>query len=194
MKRMLSIVLGLMMFTGFVRPVFVGGIRPLNYAKVHQSKGYSPLAAIGISDKTVYAADKNIEILEVIGIVEEAPRLDSGQATESAEATSSGTIKLEEAKKEDITERESPVKSKLEGYLADKDPGTLSWRNFLQWGIRQAVDQGVSPNTIVLVLLFPLVAGLIAAARHLFGLTGFGIFVPAMLSVAMVATGSLGSV
>lgn len=111
------------------------------------------------------------------------------EATESAEATSAGEIKLEEAKKQDITERESPVKSKLERYLAEKDPGPLSYKNFVQYGIRQAVNKGVSPNTIVLVLLFPLIAALIVAARHLLGLTGFGIFVPAMLSVAFVATG-----
>ena len=112
------------------------------------------------------------------------------EATESAEvATSAATMELEEAVKEDITERESPVKGKLEGYLDERDPGEYKWNNFLQVGIRQAVDKGVSANTIVLVLLFPLVAGLIAAARHLLGLTGFGIFVPAMLSVAFLATG-----
>ena len=65
----------------------------------------------------------------------------------------------------------------------------LSWYNFLQYGIAQAVDQGVSADTIVLVLLFPLVASLIAAGRHLLGFHGFGIFVPAMLAVAFVATG-----
>jgi hypothetical protein len=41
----------------------------------------------------------------------------------------------------------------------------------------------------VLVLLFPLVAAIIAAGRHLLGLTGFGIFVPAILAVAFLATG-----
>ena len=65
----------------------------------------------------------------------------------------------------------------------------LSWNNFLQYAISQAIDKGVSPDTIVLVLLFPLVASLIAAARHLLGFQGFGIFVPAALTVALVATG-----
>lgn len=65
----------------------------------------------------------------------------------------------------------------------------LSWYNFLQYGIARAVDKGVSTETIVLVLLFPLVASLIAAGRHLLGLQGFGVFVPAMLAVAFVATG-----
>ena len=129
--------------------------------------------------RPVLAMEKKVEILEMMGITEEAPQLDSGQATESAEATSAGTIKLEQATQQDITQRESPIKGKLEGYLLEKDPGPLSYRNFIQYGIRQAVAKGVSPNTIVLILLFPLVASMIAASRHLLGLTGFGIFVPA---------------
>jgi len=114
----------------------------------------------------------------------------AAEATASAEmATPAGTLSIEAVTKQDITERTSAVKGRLEGYLDEKEIGKLSWLNFLQQAIRQAVDKGVSANTIVLVLLFPLVAGLIAAARHLIGLTGFGIFVPAMLSVAFVATG-----
>jgi len=111
------------------------------------------------------------------------------EATTSVEATPAGTLSIEAVTKQDITERTSAVKGRLEGYLDEKKIGKLSWHNWLQQAIGQAVSKGVSANTIVLVLLFPLVAGLIAAARHLIGLTGFGIFVPAMLSVAFVATG-----
>lgn len=131
--------------------------------------------------RPVLAVNKKIEILEIIGVTEEA--------TESSEATSAGTIKLEEATKQDITQKESPIKGRLEGYLAEKDLKPVSYKNFVQHGIRQAVAQGVSANTIMLILLFPLVASMIAASRHLLGLTGFGIFVPVMLSVALVATG-----
>jgi len=42
---------------------------------------------------------------------------------------------------------------------------------------------------IVLLLLLPFVATLIAAARHLIGLRGFGIFLPAALSIVFVAIG-----
>lgn len=110
-----------------------------------------------------------------------------GVVETETEATVSAQI--EEVAKEDITERTSPVKGKLEGYLAERELKSIGPSNFIQHAIRQAVAQGVSANTIVLVLLFPLVAGLIAAARHLLGLTGFGIFVPAILAVAFVATG-----
>jgi hypothetical protein len=63
--------------------------------------------------------------------------------------------------------------------------------NFLQHAIRNAILSGVPGSTIVLVILFPLVAAIIAGARHLIGLRGFGIFTPAILSVAFVATGIL---
>jgi hypothetical protein len=113
----------------------------------------------------------------------------AAERIEEAEKPATVSAQIEEAAKEDITERASPVKGKLEGYLAERQLGSIGPSNFIQHAIRQAVIQGVSANTIVLVLLFPLVAGLIAAARHLLGLTGFGIFVPAILAVAFVATG-----
>jgi len=112
------------------------------------------------------------------------------EATGAAEtATPAAAVELNKAVEQDITERTSPVKDKLVGYLQAKEPGDLTWGNWLQLSIRQAVDKGVSANTVVLVLLFPLAAGLIAAARHLLGFQGFGIFVPAMLAVSLLATG-----
>lgn len=67
--------------------------------------------------------------------------------------------------------------------------GPLGPTNFLRHAILAAVNAGVARETIVVLLLFPLVAALIAAARYLVGLKGFGIFTPAMLAVAFLATG-----
>ncbi|MBI3443597.1 hypothetical protein HY008_02915 [Candidatus Woesebacteria bacterium] len=61
--------------------------------------------------------------------------------------------------------------------------------NFVRIAIESAIASGVPANTIVLLLLLPLVAAFIAAARHLAGIRGFGIFLPAALSVVFVATG-----
>lgn len=112
------------------------------------------------------------------------------EATLSGESSSSATIveKVVE-KKPDITESKPEIKGKLEKYLADNPPSSLTVTNFLQHAIREAVKQGVPANTIVLVLLFPLVAALIAASRHLVGVRGLGIFLPAVLSVVFVSTG-----
>lgn len=114
-------------------------------------------------------------------------------ATESGESTPSGITKLTE-KKPDITEPEGAVKSKLQQLLDGQSLEPLNYSNFLRHAIHRAVSQGVPPNTIVLVLLFPVVAAIIAASRHLLGLRGFGIFTPAVLSVAFVATGLLSGI
>ena len=117
------------------------------------------------------------------------------KVTESIEATESAEreivkLEVEEVeKKEDITEPTSEIKGKLERYLAEHPIGPLSVTNFLQYSIRRAVTRGVAANTIVLILLFPLVAAIIAGSRHVVGIRGFGIFLPAVLSVVFVATG-----
>ncbi len=122
----------------------------------------------------------------------------SEQATESSEATDSAQTSTSAAqlvveqvtqKQEDITQPEPEVRGRLTQYLHDHPVGPLGPTNFLQHAIRYAVSQGVPGNTIVLVILFPLVAALVAASRHLLGIRGFGIFVPAILSVGFVATG-----
>ena len=122
------------------------------------------------------------------------------EATATAEASATATSelaspsaaviqKIQEKKDQDITEPEGKQKSKLEAFLDDNPPEELSWNNFLQHAIRYAVSKGVPVNTIVLVLLFPLVASLIAGSRHIIGLRGFGVYIPAVLSVALISTG-----
>lgn len=112
-------------------------------------------------------------------------------ASESAvEATASAGIvekKIEE--KRDLTQPTVEVKSKLERVLEENPPGELSWHNFLQVAVSRAVKNGVPVNTVVLVLLFPLVVAIVTAARHLVGVRGAGILTPALLSVAFLATG-----
>ena len=55
--------------------------------------------------------------------------------------------------------------------------------------IAQAIAGGVSEKTIILFLLLPLVASLVAASRHIIGFRGFGIFLPTALALAFYSTG-----
>jgi hypothetical protein len=120
------------------------------------------------------------------------------EATDSAEATREATLaspsaetvqKIKEKKDQDITETEGEQKSKLVRYLEENPLQNPNFTNLFQQAIRNAIKEGVPPNVIVLVLLFPLVSSFIAASRHIVGLRGFGIYVPAVLSVALVSTG-----
>ncbi|MBD3250602.1 MAG: hypothetical protein GF381_03480 [Candidatus Pacebacteria bacterium] len=117
---------------------------------------------------------------------------DSAQATDPAQTASPAAQveqKIKEKQAEDITETGGEQKGKLAAFLENNPIGTLSWHNFLQHAIRNAVDKGLPANIIVLLLLFPLTASIIAASRHIIGLRGFGIYIPAVLAVAFVSMG-----
>src|SRR4030042_2103368 len=61
--------------------------------------------------------------------------------------------------------------------------------NLFQGIVAQAVASGVSEKTIILFLLLPLVASLVATTRHLICCRGFGIFIPTALALAFYSTG-----
>ena len=64
----------------------------------------------------------------------------------------------------------------------------------IRLAIEKAIGAGVPANTIVLLLLLPIVAFVIAFSRNVVGIRGFGIFLPAALAVAFVATGPVAGI
>jgi len=68
------------------------------------------------------------------------------------------------------------------------------WNGFnsFKWMIKLAIERGVSTNTIVLLLLLPLVATLVSFLHYVVGLSGYGIFMPTMIAIAFLATGFFG--
>lgn len=119
---------------------------------------------------------------------------DASSETKLASPSAEVEQKIQEKKDEDITETGGKQKSKLVAYIEEHPPGPLSWNNFLLHAIIGAIEKGLPANIIVLLLLFPLIASLIAASRHVLGLQGFGIYIPAVLSVAFVSTGIVNGV
>jgi hypothetical protein len=118
-------------------------------------------------------------------------------ATASAEiSTPSAAIqqKVQEKSDQDITESSSKTKNKLVEILDQNPISSPSWYNFLQYGIRRAVSQGLPANIVVLILLFPLITSIISFSRHIIGLKGFGVYTPAVLAVAFVSTGIINGI
>ncbi|HLE48407.1 MAG TPA: 7TM domain-containing protein [Patescibacteria group bacterium] len=93
------------------------------------------------------------------------------------------------AERPDLTQKTEETIEPLRKLLNDQKLGNIFPTNFIKYAIRRSVDAGVPPNTLVLILMLPFVAMLISAIRQLIGLRGFGIFLPASLSVVFVATG-----
>jgi hypothetical protein len=110
-------------------------------------------------------------------------------------ASASATITQEPApsvaERLDLTRESDKTIEPLQNLLDGQKVGSVLPFNFIKIAIRKSVDAGVPANTLVLILLLPLIAAVIAATRQLIGLRGFGIFLPASLSVVFVATGPI---
>ncbi len=54
--------------------------------------------------------------------------------------------------------------------------------------IQLALDQGVPQETIIYILMYPVILTVIAAARQVVGIKAFGIYTPSIIAVAFLAT------
>lgn len=61
--------------------------------------------------------------------------------------------------------------------------------NFAAYAVQYAVRQGVPANTIMLILLLPFLATIVAAFRHIIGVPSLGLLVPIAFSITLLATG-----
>jgi hypothetical protein len=96
-----------------------------------------------------------------------------------------------ETQRQDLTQQSEDTVEPLKKILNSQTISSIWPLNHIKYAIRNSVNAGVPPTTIVLLLLLPVVAAFIAAARNIVGVRGFGIFLPAALAVAFVATGPL---
>lgn len=106
-------------------------------------------------------------------------------------STPTPTVTPSPTPRPDLTKETEETLGPLERLLNEQKLGSVWPGNPIKYAIRAAVAAHVPANTIVLLLLLPLVASFIAAARHIIGLRGFGIFLPAALGVTFVATGPI---
>ena len=112
----------------------------------------------------------------------------SPEASASASPSPTPEITPSPEPRVDITQKTEEAIGPLEASLQDQEVGS-KMLNPIKYAIRSAVAVGVPANTIVLLLLLPVIAAVIAAARHIIGLRGFGIFFPAALSIVFLAIG-----
>lgn len=72
--------------------------------------------------------------------------------------------------------------------VQEKWNGFNSVRMVVNW----AIERGVSSDTVVLLLLLPLIATLVSVLHYVVGVTGYGIFMPTMIAITFLATGIFG--
>jgi PKD repeat protein len=61
--------------------------------------------------------------------------------------------------------------------------------NFLSYAMNYMINHGVPINSLYLILMLPIMATIIAAARQIVGIKSFGIFVPTVTALSFLATG-----
>ncbi|HEX9817578.1 MAG TPA: 7TM domain-containing protein [Patescibacteria group bacterium] len=143
------------------------------------------IGALGLATTSIIFAQSFNPVEEILDASPASEATESSLASASAEAEQ----RLQEKKDQDITETSGRQKGKLATFLDEHPIDPLTWHNPIQHAIRGAVANGLPANIIVLILLFPFIASVIAASRHVIGLKGFGVYIPAVLSVAFVSTG-----
>lgn len=114
-------------------------------------------------------------------------------STASPSATMTPTITPEPTlvSRPDLTQKTQETVEPLVKLLNDQKIGKVWPFNPIKYAIRGAVAAGVPANTIVLLLLLPVIAAVIAATRQVVGVRGFGIFLPAALAVVFLAIGPI---
>lgn len=94
---------------------------------------------------------------------------------------------------ENITEpRSKEAVYRLESVLEKQKAGRWNGFNTARVLVRMALGRGVSANTVVLLLLLPVIATLVSFLHYVAGVSGYGIFMPTMIAVTFLATGIFG--
>ena len=126
----------------------------------------------------IFLMSNKVLLAQNEGLMETNEATSSTQLIENTIPTAIPTVNITEAKSNKIS------------YEVEK------WNlfNSFRWMIKIAIDRGVSSNTVVLLLLLPLVATLVSFLHYVVGLSGCGIFVPTMMAVAFLATGIWGGI
>src|SRR3989344_5983636 len=145
-------------------------------------------ALAAISPTQLFAQTvKNSPAATPVGITVESNSND----IQPQESTASGEQQqLEKLKKEDITKPEEEAeKGEILDLFANRPISNLTPFNFIAFTVQYAVGVGVPANTIVLILLLPFLATIVAFTRHVVGLPSLDILVPIALSITIVSTG-----
>lgn len=92
---------------------------------------------------------------------------------------------------DEVRERiiESPIDYRLFGSFSSRAISDLSPTNFMSFGINYLINGGVPINNIILILMIPIIATLLAFARQFIGIKAFGLITPAMTTLSFLVMG-----
>ncbi|MBU1992446.1 MAG: 7TM domain-containing protein [Patescibacteria group bacterium] len=93
---------------------------------------------------------------------------------------------------ESTSEEKFMEKLEKEGYphkVIDSKSGRLNPWNFMSYFVNFLIESGIPDNTVILILLLPIIATVVAFMRQLVGITTFGIYSPSIITLALLILG-----
>jgi hypothetical protein len=117
----------------------------------------------------------------------DAPASQEASASQSAEEQK----KIEKIKQEDVTrvDEQTARAENIKKLFANRPVSHLTPLNFIAYYIQYAVKAGVPTNTVILILLLPLLATAIVFFRHVVGVPSLAMLLPIALAITLIATG-----
>jgi len=76
---------------------------------------------------------------------------------------------------------------KNEGYiytLVNAETGKLQIWNFVSYFVNYLIDSGIPANTVILILMLPAIALIVAFMKQVIGITTFGIYTPSIITLS----------
>lgn len=115
------------------------------------------------------------------------PATDEAEASPSAEQQA----ELERLKEDDVTrvEQNEERDRRLQELFAKRSIDSPSITNFIGYSVQHSVRSGVPANTVILILLLPILATAVVFFRHVVGVPSLAMLLPVALSITLVATG-----
>ncbi len=136
-----------------------------------------------LGTNTLYAQEPSLEEAS------ESATLSGELSTPSAQTLPTVPPVIQSIGSSNITESQGVAENRLQDLLDQQQIGPLQPLNLLQHAVRRAVASDIPITTVAFLLLFPLIATVIAFARHIVGLSGLSMYAPAALSVALISIG-----
>jgi len=75
---------------------------------------------------------------------------------------------------------------KTDGYdfsLINEQTGQLQIWNFVSYFVNYLIDSGIPANTVILILMLPVIATIVAFMKQIIGITTFGIYTPSIITL-----------
>lgn len=119
------------------------------------------------------------------------PSLDQVTSTNSATASESAkeAQEISKIKQQDVTRPEGPEDDQALKLFKQRPADLPTATNIMAFLVQSSVKAGVPSRTVILILLLPMLATIIAFIRHVIGLPSIGMLVPVALSITLLSTG-----